>query len=86
MQKKNLHIDIVADDREQKSAVINSLMLIENVEVSIGRLSMGDYQIDNRMIVERKTLKDFAVSIIDGRLFKQMIRLANPDSMGVLIL
>jgi ERCC4-type nuclease len=23
------------------------------------RLSMGEYQIDNRLIVERKTLKDF---------------------------
>jgi ERCC4-type nuclease len=47
---------------------------------------MGDYQIDNRLIVERKTLKDFAISIIDGRLFKQMIRLANSNSGGVLIL
>ena len=47
---------------------------------------MGDYQIDNRLIVERKTLKDFAISIIDGRLFKQMIRLANTKSEGVLIL
>jgi DNA excision repair protein ERCC-4 len=86
MQKKNLHINIVADDRECKGDVIKFLSENENVDLSIQRLSMGDYQIDNRMIVERKTLKDFAVSIIDGRLFKQMIRLANPDSMGVLIL
>jgi len=34
---------------------------------------MGDYQVEKRLIVERKTLKDFAVSIIDGRLFKQML-------------
>ena len=47
---------------------------------------MGDYQIDNRLIVERKSLKDFAISIIDGRLFKQMVRLANSMSEGVLIL
>jgi len=47
---------------------------------------MGDYQIDNRLIVERKTLKDFAISIIDGRLFKQMIRLANSNSKAVLII
>ena len=32
------------------------------------------------------TLKDFAISIIDGRLFKQMIRLANSNSKAVLIL
>jgi len=86
MLKNNPPINIIADDRECKSEVIKSLSEIETVAVSIHRLSMGDYQIDNRLIVERKTLKDFAVSIIDGRLFKQMIRLANSDSMGALIL
>ena len=86
MLKNNLPIHIIADDRECKSEVINSLSEIETVEVSIRRLAMGDYQIDNRLIVERKTLKDFAISIIDGRLFKQMIRLANTNSKGVLIL
>jgi ERCC4-type nuclease len=86
MLKNNLSINITADDREHKSEVIKSLMGIENVEVCIRRLSIGDYQVDNRVIVERKTIKDFAISIIDGRLFKQMIRLANSNSTGVLIL
>jgi len=86
MLKNNLPINIIADDRECKSEVVESLMQIEDVEVSIQRLSLGDYQIDNRLIVERKTLKDFVVSIIDGRLFKQMIRLANSNSKCVLIL
>jgi len=86
MLKNNSSINITADDREHKSEVIKSLMGIENVEVFIRRLPIGDYQVDNRLIVERKTLKDFAVSIIDGRLFKQMIRLANSISSGVLIL
>jgi DNA excision repair protein ERCC-4 len=86
MLKNNLPIQIIADDRESKNKVIASLLQIEDVEVSIRRFSMGDYQIDSRLIVERKTLKDFAVSIIDGRLFKQMIRLANTNSNCVLIL
>ncbi len=86
MLKNNSPINIIADDREHKSEVIKSLMGIENVEVCIQRLAIGDYQVDNRVIVERKTLKDFAISIIDGRLFKQMIRLANSNFMGVLIL
>jgi ERCC4-type nuclease len=86
MLKNNLSIHIIADDRECKSEVIESLMQIEDVEVSIYRLAIGDYQIDNRLIVERKTLKDFVVSIIDGRLFTQMIRLANSNSKCVLIL
>jgi len=86
MLKNNLPIHIIADDRECKSEVIDSLSQIEDVKVIIQRLSMGDYQVDNRLIVERKTLKDFAVSIIDGRLFKQMLCLANSKSEGVLIL
>jgi ERCC4-type nuclease len=86
MLKNNLPINIIADDRECKSEVIESLLQIEGVDVRVGRLSMGDYQIDNRLMVERKTLKDFVVSIIDGRLFKQMIRLANSNSNCVLIL
>jgi ERCC4-type nuclease len=86
MQKNNLHINIVADDRECKSDVIKFLSEIENVDLSIERLSMGDYQVEDQLIVERKTLKDFAISIIDGRLFKQMIRLASSNSKSALIL
>ncbi len=86
MLKNHLPIHIIADDRECRSEVIKSLLQIEDVKVKIRRLSLGDYQIENRLIVERKTLKDFAVSIIDGRLFKQMIWLANSKSEGVLIL
>ena len=86
MLKNTSPINIIADDREHKSQVINSLMGIDNVEVFIRRLPIGDYLIDNRMIFERKTLKDFAVSVIDGRLFKQMIRLANSNYKSVLIL
>jgi len=86
MPKNRVLIHIIADDRERKSEVIDSLAGFENVNVCIRRLSIGDYQVDNRLIIERKTLKDFAVSIIDGRLFKQMIRMANSTSLGVLIL
>jgi len=86
MLKNNVSIHIIGDDRERKSEVIDSLAGFENVNVCIRRLSIGDYQVDNRLIIERKTLKDFAVSIIDGRLFKQMIRMTNSTPMGVLIL
>ena len=86
MPKNHVLISIIADDREQKSEVIQSLLGIENVDVHIQRLSIGDYQVDNRVVVERKTLKDFALSIIDGRLFRQMIRLTNSAYTGVLIL
>lgn len=86
MVKKDIIIHIIADDREPKSEVIRSLSEIENVTFEIRRLPLGDYQVDNRVIVERKTLRDFAISIIDGRLFKQAIRLANSNLTGVLII
>ena len=63
MPKYNHQMHITADDREQKSAVIASLSKTEDIDLTICRLSMGDYRIDNRLLVERKTLKDFAVSI-----------------------
>jgi len=86
IQKSIDPIQIVADDRERKSYVIESLLEIENVDVVIRRLSLGDYQIDSRVIIERKTLYDFAISIIDGRLFKQILRLTHSNAKGVLIL
>lgn len=86
ISRNKLSIQIIADDRERKSDVIELLLEIESVEVDIRRLSMGDYQIGKRVIIERKTLKDFAISVVDGRLFKQMIYLANSKFEGVLIL
>lgn len=66
--------------------MIRSLSEIEKVVVRIQRLSLGDYQVNSRVVVERKTFKDFALSIIDGRLFRQMIRLANSALKGVGVL
>ena len=85
-EKNNDAITIIADDRERKSEVIASLMDMKGVTVLIRRLSIGDYRVDNRLVFERKTLHDLVISIIDGRLFKQMIRLANSNHRGVLVL
>jgi DNA excision repair protein ERCC-4 len=79
-------IDIVADDRERESEVIESLQGIANVSVRIERLASGDYLADRRILFERKTLQDLARSIVDGRLFKQMFRLAESKHKAVLIL
>ena len=77
---------IVADDREGKSKVVGSLEKMEGVHVMVARLATGDYRVDERLLFERKTLPDFAVSIVDGRLFRQMVRLANSSCRGVLVL
>ncbi|PID39884.1 MAG: nuclease [Proteobacteria bacterium] len=56
------------------------------VALSIRRLSAGDYQINDTLLVERKTIVDFATSIVDGRLFKQMTRLADAPLKCVIVL
>jgi len=79
-------VDVVADDRERVSGVIDSLQSIANVSVRIERLASGDYIADRKTLFERKTLQDLATSIVDGRLFKQMVRLARSNFKAVLIL
>jgi ERCC4-type nuclease len=81
-----LPINIAIDDREQSSGVPQALVAMENVTAVIRRLPLGDYEVDGRLLIERKTLPDFAVSVIDGRLFSQMTRLAKSPLKGVLIL
>lgn len=79
-------VDIVADDRERQSEVIAFLQGTPKVSVQIERLACGDYLADRRILFERKTLQDLAMSIVDGRLFKQMLRLVKCKYKGVLIL
>ena len=86
MNATSKSISIIVDDRERNAAVTKSLLEVQDVAVRFERLSIGDYQADKRLLFERKTLKDFAASIIDGRLFDQMIRLANSEHTGILIL
>ena len=86
MSNNDYRINVVADDRESKNQVIKFLSDMKNVSVIVKRLSVGDYIVDNRLVFERKTLKDFAQSIVDGRLFRQAIRLVNSKYKSVLIL
>jgi ERCC4-type nuclease len=86
MSETNKSISIIADDRERNSEVTKSLLAMKQVALRVERLAVGDYLTNNRLAFERKTLKDFASSIIDGRLFDQMIRLASCPYTGILIL
>jgi ERCC4-type nuclease len=79
-------VRIVADDRENAAGVIAALRLLAGVEVEVRRLEVGDYGVDGRFAVERKTLRDFAQSLLDGRLFAQAARLAVGSARGVIVL
>jgi ERCC4-type nuclease len=79
-------VRIVVDDRENAGGVIGELRALAGVEVEVRRLDLGDYLVDTRFVVERKTLLDFAQSLIDGRLFSQAARLATLAQRGVIVL
>lgn len=79
-------IRIIVDDRERNSGVIEKLRMHADASVSTARLVTGDYSADNAILFERKTLMDLAMSIIDGRLFRQASRLAGSGIRPVMIL
>lgn len=71
-------VTIIADDRERGSEALAYLNSMEDaVDLSFGRLRIGDYRVPGGYIFERKTLVDFSQSIKDGRLFRQAQRLAS---------
>jgi ERCC4-type nuclease len=78
-------MNIVADDREENAGVVEKLREMEDVEVEIRRLPVGDYLVAERVLFERKTLLDFTISLIDGRLFRQSGRLVCQDLPAVYI-
>lgn len=74
--------DIIADDREDKKVL---RLLSENANVKINRLEIGDYILSNRIGVERKSSNDFIESLIQGRLFHQLLSLSNTFEIPILI-
>lgn len=76
---------VTADDREPES-VLAALRDLPGVRLTVRRLKMGDYFVDGTLLVERKTLRDFALSIVDGRLFNQATRLAAAKGPAAVIL
>lgn len=81
-------IRVLADYREARAGTIAALRAMEGLTVEIVHLPVGDYQVADLFVFERKTLRDFAVSVQDGRLFRQAFSLAALPSpkKGVIIL
>jgi Fanconi anemia group M protein len=65
---------ITVDYREAASG-LSDLLKDSGALVEIEKLSYGDYIINDMITIERKTAKDFLVSIIDSRLFSQLSNL-----------
>ena len=76
---------VIADYREKPSGIID-LMIRAGIDVAVRKISYGDYIINNRITIERKTASDFVVSIIDGRLFKQAASLKTNTKLPLLLI
>ncbi len=61
---------VYIDTRETNSGIKHDLKDM-GAEVKEKQLKVGDYLVSERVVIERKTGKDFASSIIDKRLFQQ---------------
>jgi len=86
MQSK---IKIVCDLRERASQIAQELSLLSNndfeVVVTLEQLPLGDYQLSNDVLIERKTIADLEASIIDGRIFNQVEELSSKVKKPCLI-
>lgn len=76
---------ITADYREKASGLID-LLKNEDIFIEVKKVPYGDYIINNSITIERKTAKDFLISIIDGRLFNQLSNLKKYCTNPILLI
>jgi len=79
----NIFIEI--DYRERGGGILEILRK-SNIMVEEKKLFIGDYLINKHIAVERKTTRDFAISIIDGRLFSQASRLKRYAEVQLMVI
>lgn len=76
---------VFADTREGNSKIIRHLSEME-IDVKVQAMAVGDYQVSDEVVIERKTAKDFVDSIVDKRLFKQARSLMEEFKRPLIIL
>ena len=79
----NILIEI---DYRERDIGIPEMLRKSNIMVEEKRLFIGDYLINKHIAVERKTTRDFAISIIDGRLFSQASRLKRYAEVQLMVI
>ena len=65
------------DFSERHATLVDLARTCVDFDVQMDRLEVGDYCLDGRVVIERKTYADFATSLVDGRLFPQAAALAS---------
>jgi Fanconi anemia group M protein len=77
-------VTIIADSREGASTTVRELTKF-NLSIKIESLVTSDFVLSDRVAVERKTVDDLANSIMDGRLFDQLIAMKNAYQIPILL-
>lgn len=75
---------IIIDSREFHSLVTRELALL-GAKIEMKPLDVGDYVVSCDVVVERKEIGDFILSILDNRLFEQLANLRKAESPILLI-
>ncbi|MDC0357372.1 helix-hairpin-helix domain-containing protein [Oligoflexia bacterium] len=76
---------VYIDYRERRAQYVNYLADGEDLEISYKQLSAGDIWI-NGLGIERKTVRDFFLTLREGRLFKQLGGLKRTYSRQLLLI
>ncbi len=76
---------ITVDDRETSSRVVVRLHEL-GASITLQRLEFGDYAIGDRILVERKTTRDFMDTLVERDLFGQVRAMAATVPRPVLII
>jgi len=76
---------IIVDDRELASRVAEHLHSI-GASIEIRRLEYGDYAVGSRVLVERKTTRDFVDTLVERDLMGQLRSMADAVPRPVLII
>ena len=67
-------LTVAVDDRERRPGLADAIAALGR-RVAVTRLPVGDVEIGPRVLVERKTVADFVLSVEEGRLFEQAFAL-----------
>jgi Fanconi anemia group M protein len=81
-------VEIVADQRELDSTIARDLSTREGIETRLETLSVGDYVLSDRVVVERKSVSDFLDTLTGGdrSMFEQIGDATRHYARPVLIL
>ncbi len=78
--------ELRVDPSEQHAALLDLARQSDDFDVRMEHLPVGDYCLDRGIVVERKTHADFAVSLVDGRLFRQAAKLARCPHRPIILI